>query len=75
MNRFAQRYPGAAHCCLPEDDDALVDSSFAQQFLRISRNTLARLTQSGKLPVVRLGRACRYRAGDVRRLATPGVAQ
>lgn len=74
MTNLPQRLSGVSSC-LPEDDGALVDSAIAQQFLRVSRNTLDRLTNSGRLPVVRLGRACRYRAGDIRRVATPGGAE
>lgn len=57
---------------LPADDNALVDSAAAMQFLQIARATLDRFAASAVLQRVKIGRSTRYRAGALRALASTG---
>lgn len=60
---------------LPADDRALVDALHVTTFLTISKSTLDRLVRRGQLARVKIGRASRYRAGDIRALATAPMAE
>jgi excisionase family DNA binding protein len=52
----------------PSMPEPLLRRAQAALFLAVSPRTVARLTQGGLLPCVRLGRAVRYRQGDLNRL-------
>lgn len=47
------------------DSDALMDVHGAAEFLACSVPTVERLTKSGELPSVKIGRLRRYRRGDL----------
>lgn len=72
MNARLRHAVGDVHFRLPIDDEALVDSAAAQKFLQVSRATIDRLVEGGQLRRVKLGKACRYSAGDLRGLSAPG---
>jgi excisionase family DNA binding protein len=53
--------------------DRLVSRREAAQLLGLQPQTLAKWAMTGKiLPVVRIGRSCRYRLSDVNRLIAEG---
>jgi excisionase family DNA binding protein len=57
---------------MPELTALLLTERDVIERLRIGRTTLWRLRRDGKLPSINIGRAVRYRAEDVRRLAQNG---
>jgi len=53
---------------------ALCDAAGAARYLCVSSSTIARLQRRRLLPVVRLGRAARFRFSDLDRLVSRGAA-
>lgn len=53
--------------------NSLTTSRRAQEILSCSRTTLFRLSRSGHLTPVKLGRAVRYRLDELERLAATGT--
>lgn len=68
LERFAEAVAERVAARLAEHDaDALVDVHKAAELLHCSVPTVERLTRSGAIPSVKLGRLRRYRRSDLTR--------